>query len=87
LAGEAGWRRIFDRYRISSVIADKRQQRPFIRMIRSDTEWQIRYEDEQAILFVKRPAVTRPRKSSAQSDSSQPDSAKPSQPPQERAQP
>jgi hypothetical protein len=78
LAGEAGWRRIFTRYRVTTVIADKDQQRAFIRMIRTDPEWELRYEDELAILFAKRPPVTRPRDSSEE-----PGSTPPSQQPEE----
>jgi hypothetical protein len=52
------------------VIADKSQQRPFIRLMRADSQWQMRYEDEQAILFVKTPPETVPRTPSAQPNSS-----------------
>jgi hypothetical protein len=47
--GESGWQSILDRYGIQLVVMEA--DSGLVGMLRQETSWQLRYEDEQAVVF------------------------------------
>jgi hypothetical protein len=50
---EPGWERSLDRYRVNTMIIDKQQQTMLASVIRQTDDWSLRYEDDQALVFVR----------------------------------
>ena len=50
---EPGWQRALDRYRVNTVIVDPAQQPLLASVLREADEWSLRYDDDQALVFVR----------------------------------
>ncbi len=51
VSGRDGWQRLLDRYRIGTVVIDREQQRTLVRTIRTDPDWTLHYQDDQAMVY------------------------------------
>jgi hypothetical protein len=54
-----GWERVLDKYRVNTLVVDKQRQPIFAPLIRRDTGWRLRYEDDEAMVLT-RPDFTPP---------------------------
>ncbi|MCA9176233.1 MAG: hypothetical protein KDB14_17220 [Planctomycetales bacterium] len=62
----SGWNRALKRYRIDMLVLDKQQQDRLAKAVKSHEDWELAYEDRQAIIFQRRPAsVTNASKEAA----------------------
>ncbi len=50
---EPGWQRSLDRYRVNTMIIDKQEQTMLASVMRQTDDWSLRYEDDQALVFVR----------------------------------
>jgi hypothetical protein len=57
--GQSGWQRVLDRYAASTLIVDLRQQPVLARIVRRADGWQLRYEDNMALVLVRDPGGKR----------------------------
>ena len=53
-----GWQDALDRYRVSTVIVDSRQQRLLLDVLTDDSAWDEDYRDEDAVVFRRNRAAT-----------------------------
>jgi hypothetical protein len=54
---EPGWQRALDRYRVNTVIVDPTMQPLLASVLREASQWSLRYDDDQALVFVKGESV------------------------------
>jgi hypothetical protein len=62
-----GWERVLDRYRVKTIVVDKKEQSQLYSVVKSHANWQNVYDDEQGAVFVRR---TEPAPSATPADSS-----------------
>lgn len=51
---QTGWVRALDRYNVTTLIFDKKLQPAWKSILRGDEEWALRYEDDQALVYVRK---------------------------------
>ena len=55
-----GWENTLNRYNVTTVIVDRQKQRSFDRVLSHSDRWERNYEDEQAAIYVRKPAEQPP---------------------------
>lgn len=64
------WPILIDRYRINTIVADKEHQEALVKQLRENRQWTLRYDDDDAAVFVRtakpKPAARESEKSSPQ---------------------
>ena len=50
---KSGWNEVLERYRVTTMIVDKKEQLPLWSIVRGDDNWDLKYEDSRAALLVK----------------------------------
>lgn len=58
LRTQPGWQAVLVRYHVDTVVVDPKLQRPLARLLRQSPDWKLDYEDDQALVFARRSAVT-----------------------------
>ena len=48
-----GWQRVLDRYNVTTVIVDRKDQATFYRTLKRNEEWNLKYEDDMSAVFVR----------------------------------
>jgi hypothetical protein len=52
--GHEGWQRILDRWGVSVVAADRKEQKDLIPLIAHDPNWRLAFSDRDGFVFVRR---------------------------------
>ena len=51
MIGAAGWDRTMSRYRMETAVLDKKRQARLVRTMKDNSNWQVAFEDEQAVIL------------------------------------
>lgn len=53
-SSKGGWRNVINRYNIRTLIVDREKQPQLATGLRLDTDWEVPYQDEHALVFVRK---------------------------------
>ena len=60
---DSNWQRILERYNITTLVADQKEQQRLIAQARRAGDWRKVYEDDQSVIYQKRPRTSDEEKS------------------------